>query len=123
MNKKVGVKFFIKLVAKFLLAAVLIFGLTQGAFTMVEDSLWDMEFNNDVAGMLNRCNRYLIKNEYGRLWDQLELYDLYDSQYDTYWRDVEERYNEIQYEQWERAMQADVDGAEEMVLYYENLLD
>lgn len=105
MIKKVGVKFFIKLFAKFLFAAVLIFGLTQGAFTMVEDSLWDMEYNNDVAGMLNRCDEYLIKKEYGRLWEYLELYDLCDSQYDTYWREVEDRYNEIQDVQWERAVQ------------------
>lgn len=57
-----------------------------------EDVLW----KEDEARKISYCEEYLREKEYGELWEYLELYDLYDSRYDIYWKAVENRLDEIQ---------------------------
>lgn len=64
-----------------------------------EDVMWE----NDEARMLSSCEEALREKEYGELWDYMELYELYDSKYDIYWDAVENRLEELQTIQAQKA--------------------
>lgn len=59
---------------------------------VTEDVIWE----NDESMRISSCETYLREQEYGRLWDYLELYDLEGARYQIYWDAVEERVEEIQ---------------------------
>lgn len=82
----------VKAIIVFLLGTTVIssIGLTWEVYT--EDVMWD----NDEARQLGYCKRYLNEKQYGQLWEQLELYDLYDEKYQEYWDVIEERVEQIE---------------------------
>ena len=73
--------------------------------TYTEDVAWE----SDEARRISRCETFLREKEYGELWDYLELYDLQGKRYDVYWDAVDQRLEEIQQEQWEKAKEAGIE--------------
>lgn len=82
----------VKLIIVFLLGTMVVssIGITWGIYT--EDVVWE----NDEARHLGYCKRYLNEKQYGHLWEQLELYDLYDEKYQEYWDAIEEQVEQIE---------------------------
>ncbi len=42
-------------------------------------------YEEDVASLIDMCNRYYYERSYGELRDELELFDLYSDDFDMYW--------------------------------------
>lgn len=86
---------------------VLLFFLVIYFFSMTsllwESATEDVMWENDEARRLSSCEEDLREKQYGELWDYMELYELYDSKYDKYWEAVENRMEELQTIQAQKA--------------------
>ena len=49
---------------------------------IAEDSV---DYREDVAAMVDSCNRYYYARQYGNLRDELTSFDLYSEDFDKYW--------------------------------------
>ena len=49
---------------------------------IAEDSV---DYREDMAAMIDSCNRYYYARQYGNLRDELTSFDLYSEDFDKYW--------------------------------------
>lgn len=105
----------VKCVVLFFLAIFIMSSISLLWESYVEDVAWE----SDEARRISSCETYLREKEYGELWDYMELYELEGERYEVYWNAVNHRLDEIQHEQWKRAAELGMEGADEMLQQYE----
>lgn len=75
------------------------------------------------AEQMDCYERLYKENNYSELRDALLLYDAYDEEFDLYWEAVNGYGDYMQYLQWEKSMNAKIEGSEEMVARYEDIVN
>lgn len=86
---------------------------------LVNFLLYTVQFVSGVDGdptkaeLINWCERDYRSRDYSGLYEHLNLYHLYDSDFDLYWEAVNGYNTLISYDQWRRAAGMGIAGAEE----------
>ena len=109
-----------KLVIKTVIAVVLgLFFIFMAIGTVATVAEEYVEYSDDMAAMINTCNRSYYEKDYSELLDSLILWELYQDEFDNYW-EVCDAYQELtlcrQYALLE-------DGAEQLLLHRGKLLE
>lgn len=111
-----------KLIAKSALLFFLVIWVMAMVSLLWETYTEDVAWESDEARIISSCESNLREKEYGELWEYMDLYDLEGKRYDVYWNAVDRRLDEIQYEQWKKAEEINMEGAEEMLQQYKTKL-
>ncbi len=95
--------------AAVILIGFIVFEMYWGTFQIAAEG----ENKISDADGINWCEEYYHERDYAQLYDFLTLYDLYEDCYDVYWEAVNGYEAFIQYDQWHKAAQLGIDGAEQ----------
>lgn len=103
---------------KSLLATGLLFVLIVVVYSIIFGVVFGEYDDNDKADYVNWCNRYYYAKEYGSLLEELQLFNLYDEEFDIYWEITDGYRDYIEYEQWSSVTDEELPGSSQKAEEY-----